>query len=246
MPSVSVCLSPRLADLHEFEEKIAVVVDVLRATTTIITALEYGVRSILPVDSIELCRDFQRKGYVGAAEREGKKVEGFELGNSPFDYFNPCYAGKKIVFTTTNGTRTISTVKKADRIIFGAFVNLKAVARRINSLKKNVVVVCAGWEGEVNLEDTMFAGALINILGSSFIREGDGAELAYQLYRLGENDLSGFLEKSSHVQRLKRLNLQKDIDLCFELDRYDIVPELVEEEILPNADIQRMNSKIIT
>jgi 2-phosphosulfolactate phosphatase len=232
MPSVSVCLSPRLTDLHKFEEKVGVVVDVLRATTTIITALKHGIKSILPVDTVELCRDLQMKAYIGAAERGGKKVEGFELGNSPFDYINPGYAGKKIAFTTTNGTRTISKINNADRIIFGAFVNLNAVSRYIITHNKNVAIVCAGWEGEVNLEDTMFAGALINMLQPPFIREGDGAELAWNLFRLGEKDIPGLLEKSSHVQRLKKLGLQKDIEFCFELNKYDIIPELVNGEIL--------------
>jgi 2-phosphosulfolactate phosphatase len=238
MPAVSVCLSPLLANIHDFTGKIAVVVDVLRATTTIITAFEYGVKSILPVDSIEVCRDFQLQGYIGAAEREGKKVKGFELGNSPFDYFNPCCAGKKIVFTTTNGTRTISTIKKADRIIFGAFVNLDVVAGFLNSLKKNIVIVCAGWEGEVNLEDTLFAGTLISKLRSSFLREGDAAVLAYNLYKQSGEDLLGFLEESTHVNRLKKLGLQKDINFCLELNKYEIIPELIDGEIIPVENIR--------
>ena len=231
-PAISVCLSPLLANLYDFQGKIAVVVDVLRATTTIVTAFEYGIKSILPVDSIEACRDFQFQGYIGAAEREGKKVKGFELGNSPFDYFNPCYAGKKIVFTTTNGTRTISTIKKAHQVIFGAFINLNAVAGNLTMHKKNTIIVCAGWEGEVNLEDTLFAGALIKKLRSSFVPEGDAAVLSYNLYKLGEKDLAGFLEESSHVRRLKKLGLQKDIDFCLNLNKYDSVPELVNGEII--------------
>jgi len=238
MPAVSVCLSPLLVNLHDFKGKIAVVVDVLRATSTIITAFEYGVKSILPVDSIDVCRDFQLKGYIGAAEREGKKVKGFELGNSPFDYFNPCYAGKKIVFTTTNGTRTISTIKKADRIIFGAFVNLDKVAVYLHSINKDIVIVCAGWEGEINLEDTLFAGALISKLESSYLREGDAAALAIKLYEQSREDLSGFLEESTHVRRLKKLGLQKDIDFCLTLNKYEIIPELVNGEIIPIKNIR--------
>ena len=237
MPAISVCLTPLLANLYDFQGKIAVVVDVLRATSTIVTAFEYGVKSILPVDSIEICRDFQLKGYIGAAERKGEKVKGFELGNSPFDYFNPCYAGKKIVFTTTNGTRTISAVKKADQIVFGAFINLNAVAGHLSKFKKNIILVCAGWEGEVNLEDTFFAGALINELASTFIPEGDAAMLAYTLYKQGKEDIPGFLENSSHVHRLQKLGLQKDIDFCFEINKYDSVPILADGEIILQKNI---------
>jgi len=236
MPAISVCLSPLLANLHDFKGKIAVVVDVLRATTTIITAFEFGVKCILPVESIEQCRDFQMKGYIGAAERGGKKVEGFKLGNSPFDFLNPCYAGKKIVFTTTNGTKTISSIKTAERIIFGAFVNLEAVSGYLNDLKKDVIIVCAGWEGEVNLEDTLFAGALISKLTSSFSKEGDAAILAHRLYTQTGDDLTGSLEESSHIRRLRKLDLQRDIDFCLELNKYDIIPEMVNGEIIPYGE----------
>jgi 2-phosphosulfolactate phosphatase len=232
MPAISVCLSPILTKLHDYKGKIGVVVDILRATTTIVTAFEFGVKSILPVESVEQCRDFQQKGYIGAAERGGKKVEGFELGNSPFDYFNPCYAGKRIVFTTTNGTRTISTIKAADRILFGAFVNLKAVAEYLMNINKDVIITCAGWEGEVNLEDTLFSGALIEELASSHTKEGDAAVLAHRLYIQNGENIPKFLEESSHIHRLKNMELQKDIDFCLELNKYEIVPELVDGEII--------------
>jgi len=231
MPSVSVCLSPGLAKLQDFKGKVAVVVDILRATTTMVTALDFGVASILPVESVETCRDYQQKGYIGAAERGGKIVEGFKLGNSPFDYMDPCYVGKKIVFTTTNGTRTIYAIKGSDKIIFGAFVNLNSVAEILLKFNKDVVIVCAGWENEVNLEDTLFAGALVDKLALTFTSSGDPALLAHKLYLQSEGNLSVFLEGSSHIQRLKNLNLQKDIDFCLTLDKYDCVPEMRDGEI---------------
>jgi len=234
MPVLSVCLSPLLANGHNFRNKAVVVVDILRATTTIVTALEYGVKSIIPVDSIELCRDFINKGYIGAAERGGKIVEGFKLGNSPLDYIDPCFVGKKIVFTTTNGTKTISAIKKAYKIIFGAFVNIEAVAGFLKSLNNDVVIVCAGWEGEVNLEDTLFAGALIDTLKPSFSKEGDPAILAHKLFVQASGKLSSFLECSSHIKRLQKLDLQKDIDFCLTLNKYEMVPELINDEIIPH------------
>lgn len=231
MPSISVCLSPDLARLQDFKGKVAVVVDILRATTTMVTALEYGVKSILPVDSVDLCRDFQQKGYIGAAERGGKIVEGFKLGNSPFDYMNPCYSGKKIVFTTTNGTRTIYAIKGYDKILFGAFVNLEAVAERLLRLNKDVVIVCAGWENEVNLEDTLFAGSLTDKLLPTFTSSGDPTLLAHKLYLQSEGNFSLFLQGSSHILRLQKLDLQKDIDFCLTLDKYESVPEMFDGEI---------------
>ncbi len=231
MPSIAVCLSPELARLQDFRDKVAVVVDVLRATTTMVTALDHGVKSILPVKSVEECRYFQQKGYIGAAERGGKIVEGFKLGNSPFDYMTPDLAGQKIVFTTTNGTKTIHAIHGADKIIFGAFVNLKAVAETLTRLDKNAVIVCAGWEDEVNLEDTLFAGALLERLAREFSFSGDPAILAHKLYLQSEGKFSMFLEDSSHMRRLRNLDLQKDIDFCLTLDRYNCVPEMANGEI---------------
>ncbi len=231
MPSIAVCLSPELAKLQDFRGKIAVVVDVLRATTTIVTALHHGVKSILPVKSVEECRHFQQKGYIGAAERGGKVVNGFKLGNSPFDYMTPDLAGQKLVFTTTNGTKTIHAIQGADKIIFGAFVNLKAVADILIKLDKNVVIVCAGWEDEVNLEDTLFAGALMDSLAPPFIPTGDPAILADKLFLQSEGKLSSFLEESSHIRRLRNLNLQEDINFCLALDKFKCIPEMVNGEI---------------
>jgi 2-phosphosulfolactate phosphatase len=231
MPSIAVCLSPELARLQDFQDKVAVVVDILRATTTLATALHHGVKSVLPVRSVEECRHFQQKGYIGAAERGGKIVEGFKLGNSPFDYMTPELAGQKIVFTTTNGTKTIHAIHGADKIIFGAFVNLKAVSEALARLDKNTVIVCAGWEDEVNLEDTLFAGALLERLAPEFSFYGDPAILAHKLYLQSEGKLSMFLEDSSHMQRLRKLGLQKDIDFCLTFDAYGCVPELVNGEI---------------
>jgi 2-phosphosulfolactate phosphatase len=232
MPSISVCLSPQLAVLQHFEGKIAVVVDILRATTTIITALKHGVKSIRPVDSIRLCHDFQKKGYIGAAERSGKIVEGFKLGNSPLDYINSSYAGEKIVFTTTNGTKTIRSIKGAERIIFGAFINLQAIADFLVEIDKDITIICAGWEDEVNLEDTLFAGALIDKMKSSFNLEGDPAILAHKFFLHAKGNLSLALQDSSHILRLRKLELQKDIDFCLTQDIYRIIPELVNGEIV--------------
>jgi len=163
--------------------------------------------------------------------RGGKIVEGFKLGNSPFDYMNTHLKGKKIVFTTTNGTRTISAVKGYDKILFGAFVNLEAVAEMLLRLNKDVVIVCAGWENEVNLEDTLYAGSLIDKLLPDFTTSGDPSMLAYKLHIHSEGNFSLFLKSSSHILRLQKLGLQKDIDFCLSLDKFDGVPEMFDGEI---------------
>lgn len=232
MPSIDVCLSPLLHGLFRLEGKVAVVVDVLRATTTMITALEYGAEAILPVDTVEQCLEFQEQGYIGAAERGGKVVDGFRFGNSPFDYMTSDFTGRKIVFTTTNGTRTLSAIKEAEVIVLGAFVNLKALSLYLKKLDRDILVVCAGWEGQINLEDTLFAGALIDQLIPDFHISGDPALLSHTSYLKVRENLSGYLESSSHVRRLRKLGLQKDIDFCLTSDRFEIIPRLSDGHIV--------------
>jgi 2-phosphosulfolactate phosphatase len=208
-------------------------VDILRATTTMITALENGIKSIVPVESVRECHELREKGFLGAAERDGKIADGFELGNSPFDYMNPSYSGKKVALTTTNGTKTIFSIQGADKIIFAAFVNVTSTADFLEHLARDVVIVCAGWKEEVNLEDTVCAGALIDKLAPSFSVEGDPAIIAHKLFVASEGHLDMLLNSASHVRRLKNLDLQKDIDFCLKMDTYRIIPEMRDGEIVP-------------
>jgi len=232
MPSVSVCLSPRLADIHDFRDKIGIVVDILRATTTISTALEYGAIAIRPIETLDECKNWRSKGYLGAAERGGKKVEGFEYGNSPFDYINKNISGEKIALTTTNGTKTIHAVKTADMVLMGSFCNISALSEVLMDKKKDIIIVCAGWDDEINLEDTLFAGALIDGLMDSFDVSADPAILAHNLFLNGKDDMFQFLKKSSHVTRLLNFGLKKDIYFCLEQDKFDNIAVLKNEEIV--------------
>jgi len=232
MPSISVCLSPRLADIHDFRDKIGIVVDILRATTTISTALEYGAIAIRPIETLDECKNWRSKGYLGAAERGGKKVEGFEYGNSPFDYINKNISGEKIALTTTNGTKTIHAVKTADMVLMGSFCNISALSEVLMDKKKDIIIVCAGWDDEINLEDTLFAGALIDGLMDSFDVSADPAILAHNLFLNGKDDMFQFLKKSSHVTRLLNFGLKKDIYFCLEQDKFDNIAVLKNEEIV--------------
>jgi 2-phosphosulfolactate phosphatase len=127
MKNISVCLSPELIHLFNLEDKTVVVVDILRATSTMTTAFAFGIDKVKPMDDLEKCRNLKDHGYVIAAERGGQMVEGFDYGNSPFSYMNPELKGKKIAFTTTNGTLAIHKSMEASHILIGSFLNLKAV-----------------------------------------------------------------------------------------------------------------------
>lgn len=231
---IDVCLTPEQIGHFDLKDKIVVVTDILRATSCMVTAMAHEVQAIIPVATLEECQQLQFKGYLGAAERGGEQVEGFELGNSPFQYMNPDLKGKTIAVTTTNGTQAISKSGDAGQIVIGAFLNINAVARYIALTGKDVVIHCAGWKGLFNLEDTTFAGALLGKLSATHESESDSALMAQMLYDQGKNDLVGFIQKSSHAKRLSGFNIDKDIEFCMSMNKYNVVPRLRGREIRIN------------
>lgn len=224
MPSIDVCFSPELLHLYELKGKAVVAVDVLRATSTMVTAFAEGAATIYPVMELEECQSFAARGCLTAAERNGIKAEGFDLGNSPFAYMDGKVQGREIAITTTNGTRAIRLSEGADEIVIGAFLNLQAVADHLGELDLDVLVVCAGWKGQFNLEDTLFAGALVERLQEKFSYEHDSALAALYLYQNAKDDLLNFLRQSSHVRRLEHLEIFKDIEFCLRHDTYNVLP----------------------
>ena len=232
---IEVCLSPSLVHLFELEGKNVVVVDILRATSCMVTGLANGIEAIIPVAEVDECRRIQETGLIAAAERDGMKVEGFDLDNSPFSYMDKKLTGQTIVVTTTNGTQAIEKSKKAAEIIIGSFLNLTAVSNLLLETKRDVLIICAGWKGHFNLEDTLFAGALISKLKSETDLDQDSALAALALYEANKKDLIGFVKKSSHVKRLAKLNITKDIEFCVTEDLYNIVPTFVEGKLIAST-----------
>jgi 2-phosphosulfolactate phosphatase len=212
--------------LYSVEGKSVVVVDILRATSSMTTAFAHGIESIYPVAKLEDCRAMKSKGYLIAGERDGEKVADFDLGNSPFEYMAENLKGKQIAFTTTNGTQAIAKSIGAKEIIIGAFLNLSAVVERLIKSNNDVLIVCAGWKGKVNLEDTVFAGALVEKLKNNFTHACDAPLAAQHLYNAAKHDMVKFLSQSSHVKRLNKLNIHEDMEFCLTIDTYSIVPVL--------------------
>lgn len=230
--SIDVCLSPELLHLYSLENTVVVVTDILRASSCMVTALASGVKSIIPIQEVEDCRKMKHLGYVIAAERDGKKVEGFDLDNSPFSYLNAHLKNKTIALTTTNGTQAIKRSEKAKEIVVGAFLNLNSVARYLQTQNMNVLVVCAGWKGKVNMEDTLFAGALIEQLTDTFSIANDSALMAKMLYQESKSRLLEVLMQCSHVQRLKNLGIEKDIEFCLRHNVYEVLPKMQAGELV--------------
>jgi 2-phosphosulfolactate phosphatase len=232
MRAVYVCLSPELTHLYDLSDKTVVVVDILRATSCMTTAFAHGIAAIRPVANLEECRELKTQGYITSGERNGEKVEGFDKGNSPFEYMGADMRGNKIAFTTTNGTQAIEKAKKARELLIGSFLNLTAVVNHLKSSTNPALIVCAGWKGRVNLEDTLFAGAVVDALKQDFEISDDAELIALQLYQQSKNNMVEFLGQSSHVKRLNRLNIHKDIAFCLTPDQYDVLPRLVGNDLI--------------
>ncbi len=228
---IDVCLSPDLMHLYPVADQTVVVVDILRATSCMTTAIAHGIKGIIPFAALQECAACKTQGHLTAGERDGKKVDGFDLGNSPFEYMDPALRGKTVAFTTTNGTQAIAKSAGAHEIVIGSFLNTAAVVDYLRQVPTNVLVVCSGWKGKVNLEDTVFAGALVQHLQERFDAACDAPLIAGRLYNEARHDLRAYLKDSSHIKRLQRLNIQKDIDFCLQEDRYDVVPVIRENRI---------------
>lgn len=226
MKQIDVCLTPDLLHLHAVENTIVVVADVFRATSCMVTAFAHGVKTIVPVATIEECRRWQERGYLAAAERNARRIEGFELDNSPFTYMNEQIRDANVAMTTTNGTLAITRSRSAVKVLVGSFLNLEAIVRYLKTERYDVMVLCAGWKGRVNMEDTLFAGALVARLKDSYAMAEDSAIMAWRLYEQGKDNMAAYLSNSSHIKRLQRLGIQKDITYCLQHDLYDVVPVL--------------------
>jgi len=224
--NIEVCYTPQAYNLFHKDEAIVVVIDIFRATSAIVTAFYNGVSKMIPVATVEEAKEYQRNGYLAAAERNGEMIEGFELGNSPFGYMNNKVKGKTIAISTTNGTQAIEASRKATKVLVGSFLNLDVLCEYLASQKKDVILVCAGWKNKFNLEDTIFAGAVVEKLTteSNFEITCDSAIASKHLYNLAKHDLFGFLGNSSHRNRLAKLDLERDIKYCLTPNQCPVIP----------------------
>jgi 2-phosphosulfolactate phosphatase len=230
---LEVCYTPALLPLYDIKNSIVVVIDIFRATSSICYGIENGALAIIPVASVEECISFEKEGYLLAAERDGKVVAGFDFGNSPFAYAEDKVNGKTIVLTTTNGTHAIDESKKtAHQVIIGSFLNLDAVCNYLKSQHKDVFLLCAGWKNKFNLEDTLFAGAVVNQLKNEGYFLDDASIASDDLYQIAEGDLEAYTAKTSHSERLKKLGIEEDIKFCLNLNIVKSIPVLRDNKLV--------------
>lgn len=234
MKTIEVCYSPKLFDLYAHRDHIVVVIDVLRATSSICVAFEHGVDHIVTSATIEESMSLRSEGYLVAAERNGEMIDGFDFGNSPYSYMEDKIRGSRVALTTTNGTQAIEAARKAHMVVIGSFLNQDALCAWLEQQDRSIVCLCAGWQNKFNLEDTLLAGAIVHQLKKTFqyTADCDSAIAAEYLYELARHDLYSFLENSSHRKRLARLHIEKDIEYCLTPNQTNVIPALVNGRLI--------------
>ena len=228
-PALHTALSPALLHLYDLNRAIVVIIDVLRATSTIATALFNGAKCVIPVDSVAKCIELGRQiDGITAGERDGKIAEGLEHGNSPFEYPREFVGGKTLVLTTTNGTKLLHMAldRGAGQIITGSFPNLGVVCQYLLSQNLPVVLACAAWKDKINIEDMLFAGAVIHRVKEHFHINCDSSRIAETAYLDARVDLYEFMrnKQASHYLRLSGFGLEEDIKYCLTPDVANVLP----------------------
>lgn len=228
-PTLYTSLSPALLNLYDVSNAVVVIIDVLRATSTITTALYNGAKCVIPVDSVPKCIELGKQiDGITAGERDGKIAEGLEYGNSPFEYPREFVNGRTLVLTTTNGTKLLHMAleKGAGHIITGSFPNLSAVCNYLLAQRQPVILGCAAWKDRVNIEDTLFAGAVISRVKQHFSINCDSSQIAETMYDNAKDDLFAFMKSknASHYHRLAGYGLEGDIRYCLTNDVANVLP----------------------
>jgi 2-phosphosulfolactate phosphatase len=235
-PTLHTSLSPALLHLFDLSNSVVVIIDVFRATSTIAAALYNGARAVVPVDSVPKAIEISKHiGGIAAGERDGMIAEGLKHGNSPLEYTRDFIQDETLVLTTTNGTRLLHMAlnNKADTIISGSFPNLSAVCDFLREQNKNVVLGCAGWKDRFNMEDTLFAGAVINKVKKNFTIHCDSSMMASAMHEANKKDLVGFAPKLTHYHRLvERFGLIEDIRYCLTTDVANVLPLYVDGKLI--------------
>ncbi len=227
-PFLYTIVSPKLLDIYDVNNSVVVIIDVFRATSTIATALYNGAERIIPVDDVQKCIAIGNAtpNSITAGERDGKVIEGLQHGNSPAEYPSSFIKGKTLVLTTTNGTKLLHMALKngAAEVITGSFPNLSAVCDFLMKQNRNVFLGCSAWKDRFNLEDTLFAGAVIEKVKAHFTIHCDSSLMAEQMYQHHKNDMHSFARLTTHWHRLSKFGLEKDLEYCVTNDVANVLP----------------------
>jgi len=229
--NIDVFFSVQSFQEEDLRGKTAVIIDVLRASSTIITALNNQAKQIIPVGDMEeaskLSRTIDSNDFLLCGEKDGKKIEGYDLGNSPLEYSADKVKNKKLILNTSNGTKAIKKAHVALHIYVGAFLNLKALAETLSHHDEELVLICSGWRGRLSLEDSLFAGALIHQLANGALPDDakDGAKVVFGLFEKFGFNLKETIKKTDHANRLKDMVTEEEIEFCCNESKFDVIPQ---------------------
>ena len=228
--NVEVFLTSANVSEEDVKDKSVIVIDVLRASSTIATALSNGARAVVPAQDMaeagKIASNMDHRSFLMGGEKGGEKIEGYHLGNSPLEYVGDTVQDRTIIFNTTNGTRAIGRARSADHLLVGCFLNAARVVQFVEQSDKDVVIICAGWRNRVSLEDTLCAGLMLDRLwrGQEPDRVSDTAHVAYSQYRHDHDRLDRALRRAHHARWLTERGHGADVDYCFQLDVLPVLP----------------------
>lgn len=194
------------------------------------TAISNGAKKVIPVedmsDAVKIAKTMDTNDYLLCGEKNGVKIEGYHLGNSPLEYTPETIQDKTLIFNTTNGTKAIKKANLANRIYLGAFLNQQSVLNALKDHDDEVVLICSGWRGRLALEDTLFAGSILYHMfdGKLPQKTKDGAKVAFGLYEKFKDNLEDTISGSDHAYRLSNLVPENDIPFCCQVDKFDVLP----------------------
>ena len=236
---ISVIPTAQQAQGINFSGQTAVVIDVLRATSVITTALENGAREVIPVKTVEEAQNLYATcdNALSCGERNAVKIEGFDLGNSPLEYKKKVVEGKTLILTTTNGTNAINNIIGADEVVLACFRNVAAVVEHIVGLShrgcRDIIIVCAGTESHFSLDDGLCAGMIIELLKQQTeVETDDLGLLLHRFYNESKDNLFGALSGCYHLKRLFTMGFYDDIKFCLETNCVQTVPVLKDGKIV--------------
>jgi 2-phosphosulfolactate phosphatase len=224
--NLETCFSPALYEADCHTDSIVVIIDVLRASSAICTAFANGAASIIPVADVDTAKEYKSKGYLVAAERDGFVLDFADFGNSPFNFTKEEVSGKTIVYNTTNGTGIIKLASSSYKTVIGSFLNIRSLTKWLINQDKDVLLLCAGWKNKFNIEDSVCAGAMADILMQSncYTTKCDSTLAAIDLWSIASPDLPGYIEKAAQRTRLRDKNLDDCIAFCLTSDFTDKIP----------------------
>lgn len=227
---IDVFFTPVTLSDQDLSGKLVVIIDVLRASSTIVTALGNGAREVLPASDYGTAGLLASKMGSGArvlgGERDGRPIDGYDLGNSPLEYRKEVVSKKSVILITTNGTPALMGSRTARMLVVGCFLNADLVARCIAESDLDTFIVCCGWKGRASLEDTVCSGLIVDRLFHSSLPGNlpDSVRMAHMLYDTFRNDLTETLSHSSHADRLRSLGYGRDVSYCLQIDHVPVLP----------------------